>query len=421
MKKILLLIITLLVYSNASSQWVQVVSLSPSQSLHEIEFYDQNTGYTVSTLYNGSTMNIYKTTNGGLNWTAQSSGFTGTRFMAIEIVHPDTVYMSGNFGIIIKTTNGGLNWDRQPTADTTTQLWGLEFINSSTGYCCGSAGKIYKTTNAGTNWNSLNSGSGTQLYKPFFVNENTGYVSGAPVVLKTTNAGTSWFTLDVGVIPPVEFFRDIKFTSENTGYLIADVGRVRKTTNAGVNWTMLTTGTTEALFSISFPTPDTGYIGGDHGIVLKTTNAGDNWSLQQTPLNEFIYGIAFTTPTIGLACSWSGKILRTTNGGVITSISDPNTIPNEYSLKQNFPNPFNPSTLIEFNIPTLNKGGNTRGVVNLSVYNSLGVIVAELINSELQPGSYSVSFDGSGLSSGVYYYKLTSDNFSQTKKMLLIK
>lgn len=421
MKKILLLIITLLVYSNASSQWVQVVSLSPSQSLHEIEFYDQNIGYTVSTLYSSSTMNIYKTTNGGLNWTAQSSGFTGTRFMAIEIVHPDTVYMSGNFGIIIKTTNGGLNWVRQPTADTTTQLWGLEFINSSTGYCCGSAGKIYKTTNGGTNWNSLNSGSSTQLYKPFFVNENTGYVSGAPVVLKTTNAGSSWFELEVNVQPPVEFFRDIKFTSENTGYLIADVGRVRKTTNAGVNWTMLTTGTTEALFSISFPTPDTGYVGGDHGIVLKTTNAGDNWSIQQTSLNEFIYGIAFTSPTVGLACSWSGKILRTTNGGVITSISDPNTIPNEYSLKQNFPNPFNPSTLIEFQVPTLNKGGNTRGVVNLSVYNSLGVIVAELINSELKPGSYSVAFNVTGLYSGIYYYKLTSDNFSQTKKMLLIK
>ncbi len=414
MKKILLLIITLTLYSNASSQWTQIASFNPSQSLHEIEFYDQNTGYTVSTLYNGSTMNIYKTTNGGLNWTSQSSGFTGTRFMAIEILHPDTVFMSGNFGIIIKTTNGGLNWVRQPTSDTTTQLWGLEFINSQTGYCCGSGGRIYKTTNGGTNWNTLNSGSSTQLYKPFFVNENTGFVSGAPVVLKTTNAGTSWSELDVGVIPPVEFFRDIKFTSENTGYLIADIGRVRKTTDGGANWTMLTTGTTEALFSISFPTPDTGYIGGDHGIVLKTTNAGDSWTIQQTALNEFLYGIAFTSPNEGFACSWSGKILKTTNGGTITSITDPNFIAQGYSLNQNYPNPFNPSTNIEFNIPKLSN-------VSMVVYDFLGREVRSLVSEQLSAGSYSVSFNGADLSSGVYYYKLNTGDFSQTRKMLLIK
>lgn len=414
MKKTLLLIIFLITYSNSFSQWQQVLSLNPAQSLHEIEFYDSNTGYTVSTLYNGSTMNIYKTTNGGLNWTAQNSGFTATRFMAIEILHPDTVFMSGNFGIILKTTNGGLNWVRQPTSDTTTQLWGLEFINSLTGYCCGSGGKIYKTTNGGDNWNTLNSGSNTQLYKPFFVNENTGYVSGAPVVLKTTNAGSSWFPLDVGVIPPVEFFRDIKFTDENTGYLIADVGRVRKTTNAGANWTLLSTGTTEALFSLSFPTPDTGYVGGDHGVVLKTTNAGDNWTIQQTSLNEFIYGIAFTSPVEGLACSWSGKILKTTNGGTITSITDPNNIAEGYSLKQNYPNPFNPVTSIEFSIPKT-------GYVDLIVYDFLGREVESLVSESLSAGTYAVSFSGDNLSSGVYYYKLTAGSFSQTRKMLLVK
>ncbi|MCB0721405.1 MAG: T9SS type A sorting domain-containing protein [Ignavibacteriae bacterium] len=413
MKKILLALF-ILSASTTFSQWQQVISMNPAQSLHEIEFYDSNTGYTVSTLYNGSTMNIYKTTNGGLNWTAQNSGYTGTRLMAIEILHPDTVYISGNYGIILKTTNGGLNWVRQPTADTTTQLWGLKFTNSFTGYCCGSGGVIYKTTNAGANWNLLNSGSNTQLYKPFFVNETTGYVSGAPVVLKTTNAGQSWFPLDVGVIPPLEFFRDIKFTSENTGYLIADIGRVRKTTNAGVNWTLLSTGTTEALFSISFPTPDTGYVGGDHGIVLKTTNAGDNWTIQQTSLNEFIYGIAFTSPVEGLACSWSGKILKTTNGGVVTSVSDPVTIPEGYSLRQNYPNPFNPSTDIEFSILK-------NEYVKLVVYDYLGREVKTLVSEQLSPGSYSVPFNGENLSSGVYYYKLTAGSFTETKKMTLLK
>lgn len=155
-------------------------------------------------------------------------------------------------------------------------------------------------------------------------------------------------------------------------------------------------------------------MGGDHGIVLKTTNAGDNWTIQQTSLNEFIYGIAFTSPVEGLACSWSGKILKTTNGGVVTSISDPLIIPEGYSLRQNYPNPYNPSTDIEFSILK-------NEYVKLVVYDYLGREVKTLVSEQLSPGSYSVSFDGENLSSGVYYYKLTAGSFTETKKMTLLK
>ena len=88
--------------------------------------------------------------------------------------------------------------------------------------------------------------------------------------------------------------------------------------------------------------------------------------------------------------------------------------PTEYSLSQNYPNPFNPSTRIIFNIPE-------DGHVQLVVYNLVGEVVALLLDEEKTAGSYEVVFDASELTSGVYFYRLQSNSFIQTKKMLLIK
>ena len=89
-------------------------------------------------------------------------------------------------------------------------------------------------------------------------------------------------------------------------------------------------------------------------------------------------------------------------------------IPKVFSLSQNYPNPFNPVTNIKFSVP---KSGN----VKLTVYNVLGSEVAALINESLQPGTYETTFGGNNFPSGVYFYRLTSANFTDTKRMLLIK
>ncbi len=90
----------------------------------------------------------------------------------------------------------------------------------------------------------------------------------------------------------------------------------------------------------------------------------------------------------------------------------------KYELAQNYPNPFNPATTIRFSVP--NERGKTANV-NLSVYNILGQRVTELVNKALPSGNYEVKFNASGLSSGVYYYRLRSGNFVETKKMILLK
>jgi hypothetical protein len=91
-----------------------------------------------------------------------------------------------------------------------------------------------------------------------------------------------------------------------------------------------------------------------------------------------------------------------------------NEIPTTYDLDQNYPNPFNPSTTIRFVLPT-------RSHVALTVFNTLGQDVAQLVNGDLEAGFHEVTFDGSGLSSGVYFYRLRAGDFLTTKRMLVLK
>lgn len=89
-------------------------------------------------------------------------------------------------------------------------------------------------------------------------------------------------------------------------------------------------------------------------------------------------------------------------------------VPEKYFLHQNYPNPFNPETNLEFGISDL-------GFVSLKIYDNLGKEVASLVNSELGPGYYQYKFNASALTSGIYFYKLVTGSFSETKRMVLLK
>ncbi len=104
---------------------------------------------------------------------------------------------------------------------------------------------------------------------------------------------------------------------------------------------------------------------------------------------------------------WSGPIAT-------TDVRPETRVPAEYSLRQNFPNPFNPSTTITYDVAHT-------GLVVLNVYNLLGQQVATLVNGTKEPGSYKVSWNGDGLPSGIYFYKMQSGSFTATKRMLLLK
>jgi hypothetical protein len=100
---------------------------------------------------------------------------------------------------------------------------------------------------------------------------------------------------------------------------------------------------------------------------------------------------------------------------MITSV-DPVTVelPREYQLEQNYPNPMNPSTTINYTLPN-------RSHVTLTVFNTLGQSVSTLVNGEMEAGYHKVRFDASGLSSGVYFYRLRAGEFVETRTLLLIQ
>ncbi|MBS1516564.1 MAG: S8 family peptidase [Bacteroidetes bacterium] len=115
----------------------------------------------------------------------------------------------------------------------------------------------------------------------------------------------------------------------------------------------------------------------------------------------------------GLINCWEAlKLGRTLTG--VNPVSGVNTVPKGFSLSQNYPNPFNPATVINYELGTSSD-------VKLKVYDVLGNEIATLVNKKQDAGFYSVKFDGSRFSSGIYFYTLTSGNFAQTKKMLLVK
>lgn len=413
MKTILSFILYFTCITIIEAQWFQVYSDVPSQSCFAIRFYNSKTGYHTGVLYNGSTMNIYKTTNGGLNWSAQNSNYTAQRFMSIEILHPDTVYISGNYGKILRTFNGGQNWSTL-YSDTNLQVWALDFVNSFTGYAAGSFGTVLKTTNRGDNWMLLNTGITNALQGIYFLNETTGFISGSIVILKTTNGGSSWSNLNAPGIS-FEINTDVFFLNSLTGFYSTNSGRIVGTSDGGSNWTIVRELSGDAVWRMSFTDSLTGYGCTSGGNVVKTINGGINWYNQLTPLTENLYSIHFPIKDTGYICSWSGKILKTVNGGggSVSVNSESETI-NDFELYQNYPNPFNPYTIIRYELAVAGK-------VTLKIYDILGNEVVVLENEMKTPGLYEYNFNGTGFSSGIYYYKLTANNFSETRKMILSK
>jgi subtilisin-like proprotein convertase family protein len=135
---------------------------------------------------------------------------------------------------------------------------------------------------------------------------------------------------------------------------------------------------------------------------FKNQNLSGNWVIA---LNDN------ATPDGGTLQAWSICFYS----GNLTQIFSNNTgTPDRYSLGQNYPNPFNPTTKINFNIPKA-------GLVSLKVYDMLGREVRSLVDRELTAGVYTAEFDGGGLSSGTYFYRLQAGDFVEIKKMVLLK
>ena len=163
---------------------------------------------------------------------------------------------------------------------------------------------------------------------------------------------------------------------------------------------------------------DTGVIVFSGGSIKVSSNGGLNWNQtanQNGSINFSLNSICLQNNKKGFIAGNYGIILKA-NGffSPIIGIQNNNSNLQSFSLSQNYPNPFNHVTNIKFSIPKT-------GLVKLTVYDATGREIAALFNGELSAGTYSYDFDASQLTSGIYFYRLESNEFTQTKKMVLIK
>ncbi len=409
--KYLALSIAFCFLSNAgsSSQWF-VVS---TQGNTAVSFPSAPTGYSTA---NGLTK---KTTNGGINWSTLSGGnMTGIFFISNL-----TGWIVGYPGYIGRTTNGS-SFTQQPTG-VQDRLNDVFFINDNTGWVVGgdfSVERIFKTTDGGLNWIPQSSGTPNKMFSVYFIDANTGWSVGgpsAPKILKTTNGGTNWFMQSTSVTTPLY---SVMFAGANTGWAVAGYlggETIIKTTNGGAVWFSQSSGDSRYLRECYVKDTLTAFAVGQGGKLIWTTNGGTNWVVQPTGSSVELWSIDFADDTTGYAIG-SNVVLKTTNGGVTFVNSSSNEVPAELILHQNYPNPFNPVTTVRFSVPPSKKAEGTAAW--LTVYDVSGKEAAVLFSGKrLKPGTYEIKWDGSAFPSGVYFYRLRTESFSQTCKMVLVK
>jgi photosystem II stability/assembly factor-like uncharacterized protein len=382
--------------------------------IFDFSFPNAQTGYICG--YGGL---VKKTTNGGTNWTNMSFPTTQFNINAVHFFNANTGLIASDNDTLYRTVNGTQNWSDKIFIGF--HAYDFQFFDSLNGYASGS-NRFAQTTNGGLNWSVSTIQSAGQIY---FINQNTGWTlyyigSGSSSILKTTNAGLNWQTQYTAT--NFKNLYDVFFTDENTGYASGYRHNIVKTTNGGINWISQTEqASAGGLYSIYFINANSGWAVGDYYAATNTntsytTNGGTNWvNTNGISSTGRLNRVKINNSPVGYVAGQSQNIYRTTNAGGLTGITiNPDVTPVKYSLSQNYPNPFNPTTKINFALPK-------SGFVSLKIYDVLGREVASLVNEFKSAGVFSVDFNASQFTSGIYFYRFESNEFSDVKKMLLIK
>lgn len=337
---------------------------------------------------------------------------------------------------------------------------------------------LYKTTNSGVSWtpvSELTSSTikrgfcGMQMFNDSIIN-GVGRVRGPAWFYRTTNRGASWIAKDMSEY--ADGLIDVYFFSRDTGFCVgltnanhdSSSGVVLKTTDGGLTWKKMFTTTRkgEWCWKLQFPSRKVGYASLQRNSLspiyfLKTTDGGETWQ-EKLFYNGyyFVQGMGFINDSVGWAGgSSSTKMFQTTDGGetwknlgigrrinrfrflspnVAYTVGDsvykytfspsavaqtPTSIPSTIELSANYPNPFNPQTTIEFSLKS-------QSLVKIYIYDMKGSLIRTLLNQDVSAGNHRVSWDGTNeadekVASGTYLYRLQTNDYSETKKMVLVR
>ncbi|HMD14149.1 MAG TPA: T9SS type A sorting domain-containing protein, partial [Bacteroidota bacterium] len=377
---------------------------------------------------------LFRSTDSGTTWTTANNGLTFpiTGVNVFAVIGAKTFAGTTN-GVFVSTDNGD-NWNDANTNLTMyyRDVSSLAVIGTNlfaaVGSGTGNSG-VYLSTDNGSTWNKTSLSPSNASINVLAVTpwgaDSTNLFAGtldAGVYLSTDN-GTTWNPANSGLTNNRIncFATSANGTGGTNLFAGVDFGGVFLSTNNGTSWNSVNNGIAGININ-ALAAYDSNIIAGATSGTYLSTNNGGTWKAFNTglPVNG-PYAQVF--PTINsLTISGSDIIAGTFFLGVwkrpISQVTSVNLssyeIPTAIQLGQNFPNPFNPTTTITFQIPTADH-------VVLKVFDVLGREVATLVNKEFMPGIYEAKFNGAQLASGVYFYRLQTSRFVQTRKILLQK
>ena len=386
---------------------------------------------------------VYRTTNNGSTWEQINSGLTDTYVHSLFIDGNDHIYAGANVGYLFYSTDNGDNWIDRSISPAGQGGLVYDILASDSGEVhAATLFGVYVSDDYGQNWYSANSGLDMINVRDLVVNSQ-GYLMAATygagvfrsiytpgaLIGVATNLGLP-ITQGLPVLSGIIIIRpaggnpgDFLF-EETVSNVIVTIDEVLHSRTADLTFTLEHLGVMDTL-------------------ILRVDGDGQNFTgtilddAASTPIqNGFAPFSGLFRPSKSLSAfrgldpygEWTLTILddEASNDGtlnawslqvftdMITEIEEIPTVISDFSLFQNYPNPFNPSTRIKYQVSSISQ-------VSLKVYDLLGREVATLINEEKPAGSYEVTFDASGLSSGIYFYKIQAGGFAETKKMILLK
>jgi photosystem II stability/assembly factor-like uncharacterized protein len=411
-----------------------------------------------------------------INWHEQNSGVTTSLNCASSSrIEYKNIWACGNNKVVLWTNNLGDNWINIGAGlPDGIDLNSIAAIDTNTAVTSGNIGVntfVYKTTNKGGSWFLVFSQTGGHINA---LSSDAGFMSGNPVegrwsLWKSPDKGTTWDS--TGLYLPQSGaemgFSNSMYINGIGIWIGTSNSRIYYSSNSGINWQVQTITGEQNIYTINFSFSD-GFAGGNQ--LYKTTNKGETWLTVPTigtgeiksivmpiyiipiggdnslpdifyirnnnslyRVNDFnqsipysaqtgIYRYLTTTPNNIFAVRDNGGI--TAGFQSITGWSDPpGNYPYSFELKQNYPNPFNPKTTIPILLYRSTH-------ISLKIYNSTGELVSTLLDGQknllyydyIPYGYYyALEWDASAYPSGVYYYKVVSDDYTETKKMMLIK
>lgn len=405
---VVVIVLTALVHSFLSAQWVRTnIAGKYPQS-----FASSGKNLCIGTADSG----VFVSTNNGTGWTRANAGLSDTRVYSLAVTPAtggEELIAGTLFSGVFLSTDYGASWiGASPGGMSNASVWGLAVVDSNV---YAAASNVWRSTDRGASWSSMGLSwagvyavavSGTDLFAGT-------YLKG---VFRSTDNGATWNQASAGMTDTTV----IALAVSDSGIFAGTLGGgVYFSPDNGIGWTQANHGLTNLNIHSLVALGKNAFAGTEAGIFLSTDNGG-SWSDVTGDLPETrINGLGILPTSVGLelfAGTYGSGAWQRPISGIITSVSQSpgQQIPNEYSLGQNFPNPFNPTTTIEFSIPS-------RAFVTLRIYDILGVERATLLSKELPGGTHRVDWHPSADGSGVYFYRLQAGRFSETRKLILLK